>query len=107
MKILDSFIELIKKIFTRDKHKALLEKNEVINEIEEKQIEEQDEAIDITEDSKKLFHSFKISTEVLELALEYEKKKKEVEDKEREIRLLDTEIISLTELSKKLDRKNS
>ena len=96
MKIFDKIVELFKRIFSKNKYKELDESNEIINE--------SNDPIDIEEDSKKLFHSFKVSTEVLELALEYEKKKKDVEAKEIEIVMIDSEIISL---SKRLEKKSN
>ena len=103
MKMFDKIVELFKRIFSKNKYKELEEKNEIydVSEVFEN---ESYEPIDIEEDSKKLFHSFKVSTEVLELALEYEKKKKEVEAKEKELKQIDTEIISL---SKRLERKSN
>lgn len=101
MKMFDRIVELFKRIFSKNKYKELEEKNEIIEDVAE---EVTDSPIDIEEDSKKLFHSFKVSTEVLELALEYEKKKKDVEAKEKEIEMLDTEIISL---SKRLEKKSN
>ena len=83
MKMFDKIVELFKRIFSKNKYKELEEKNE-INDVSEVFENESNEPIDIEEDSKKLFHSFKVSTEVLELALEYEKKKKDVETKEKE-----------------------
>lgn len=106
MKIFDKIKEMFKRIFSKNKYKELEEKNEIKEDVieEDSNTLDVETPIDIAEDSKKLFHSFKVSTEVLELALEYEKKKKEIEEKEKEIELLDTEIISLNE---KINKKTN
>ena len=68
-----------------DKLKENKKYNEEIEVVEKNPMEE-------ALDEKKIFTNFKISDEVLKLALEYEKKKKEIKNKENELNSLNFEI---------------
>lgn len=97
MNIVKRIIEKIKMYFTNRKMKLLVQENEQDNKLDSNKRE-------ILEDSKKLFSGFKIENEVLELALQYEKKKKEIEGKKNELNMINTEIISLEKRLEKLSQ---
>ena len=84
MSLIKDIINKIKSIFKKNKVQKL-DKAKEIEVVENNSMEE-------TLDEKKLFTNFKISDEVLKLALEYEKKKKEIKNKENELNSLNFEI---------------
>lgn len=84
MSLIKDIINKIKSIFKKNKVQKL-DKAKEIEVVEKNSMEE-------TLDEKKLFTNFKISDEVLKLALEYEKKKKEIKNKENELNSLNFEI---------------
>lgn len=84
MSLIKDIINKIKSIFKKNK----VQKLDKAKEIEVVEKTPMEEALD----EKKLFTNFKISDEVLKLALEYEKKKKEIKNKENELNSLNFEI---------------
>lgn len=84
MSLIKDIINKIKSIFKKNK----VQKLDKVKEIEVVEKNPMEEALD----EKKLFTNFKISDEVLKLALEYEKKKKEIKNKENELNSLNFEI---------------
>lgn len=84
MSLIKDIINKIKSIFKKNKVQKL-DKAKEIEVVEKNPMEE-------SLDEKKLFTNFKISDEVLKLALEYEKKKKEIKNKENELNSLNFEI---------------
>ena len=84
MSLIKDIINKIKSIFKKNKVQKL-DKAKEIEVVEKTPMEE-------SLDEKKLFTNFKISDEVLKLALEYEKKKKEIKNKENELNSLNFEI---------------
>ena len=100
MKFIKEIIYKIKLLFSRKSESKLIAETNTSNSIPENSTN-----LSTSDNSQVMFSGFKVDKEVLELAIKFEKKKKEIESKKQELYMLNSEIQYLENNLNKMSKK--